>query len=152
MTCGDQLEMMDRRLKAAEANLEGMHRQLSEDWQAGQSSLRRVAGRVSDRIASVAVLSEGAAEEGADVDGDKTLRPDPLLLYHLLTFYRFRLYTKLATHMQRPPLYDGRSSAWDAYLTHFGMLNHWNEKATLLAEVAVSLMGSAIDCSLQPAG
>lgn len=34
-------EIMEGRLQDAEANLEGMHRQLSEEWQEGQASLRK---------------------------------------------------------------------------------------------------------------
>lgn len=34
-------EIMEGRLQNAEANLEGMHHQLSEEWQEGQTSLRK---------------------------------------------------------------------------------------------------------------
>lgn len=152
-------EIMEGRLQDAEANLEGMHRQLSEEWQEGQASLRKELQAefrtelLALRSSQPEKVQQGQSEAEQTSTGTKPSLP---LRPEATAFIPFSSSLPLspgsdsggvhrAGATQRPPLYDGRSS-WDAYVTQFGMLahlNNWNEeeKATLLA---VSLRGAAL--------
>ena len=153
-------EIMEGRLQGAEANLEGMHCQLSEEWQEGQASLRKELQAefrtelLALRSSQPEKVQQGPSEAEQMSTGTK---PSPSLRPEATAFIppsssSLPLSTgsdsggvRRAGATQRPPLYDGRSS-WDAYVTQFGMLahlNNWNqeEKATLLA---VSLRGAAL--------
>ena len=150
-------EIMEGRLQGAEANLEGMHRQLSEEWQEGQASLRKElqAEFRTELLALRSSQPEGVQQRQSEAEQTSTgTKPSPSLRPGATAFIPSSspLSTgsdsggvRRAGATQRPPLYDGRSS-WDAYVTQFGMLahlNNWNqeEKATLLA---VSLRGAAL--------
>jgi len=151
-------EIMEGRLQDAEANLEGMHRQLSEEWQEGQASLRKELQAefrtelLALRSSQPEKVQQGQSEAEQTSTGTKPslpLRPEATaFIPSSSSLPRSPGSDSGGVHRagatQRPPLYDGRSS-WDAYVTQFGMLahlNNWNEeeKATLLA---VSLRGAA---------
>jgi len=141
---------MEGHFQAAEATLEGMRRQLSEDWQVGQSSLRK---ELQEEFWAELLVLQSSEEvqqkeqlEHTETKPSLSLRPGapefiPSSLPPLSTGAdSFSIHRAGAT--QRPLLYNGHSS----YLTQFRMLahlNHWSkeEKATLLA---VSLRGVAL--------
>ena len=144
-------EIMEGCLQGAEANLEGMHRQLSKEWQEGQASLRKElqAEFRTELLALRSSQPEEVQQRQSEAEQTSTgTKPSPSLRPEATAFIPSSSSLPLSTGSdsggghragatQRPPFYDGRSS-WDAYVTQFGMLahlNNWNqdEKATLLA-------------------
>jgi len=142
---------MEGHFQAAEATLEGMRHQLSEHWQAGQSSLCK---ELQEEFWAELLVLRSSEEvqqkeqlEHTETKPSLSLRPGaPEFIPSCSLPPLFTGADSCSTHRagttQWPLLYDGRSS----YLTQFRMLahlNHWSkeEKATLLA---VSLRGVAL--------
>ena len=144
--------IMEGRFQAAKATLEGMRRQLSEDWQVGQSPLRK---ELQEEFRAELLVLQSSEEvqqkeqlEHTEMKPSLSLRPGApefILSSSSVCTGAGSCGVHRAGATQRPPLYDGHSS-WEAYLTQFRMLvhlNHWSEeeKATLLG---VSLRGAAL--------
>ena len=135
------------RISSAEEGLEGLQatqEKLTSELHATKSTiLRELMGEVEERFATKTQLE-------TEVSKAHTLRvsaPEfvPSHPYSASNPEASGIGRGAASHMQKPPPFDGRAP-WDAYKLQFEMLadvNHWSdaERATYLA---ISLRGSAL--------